>query len=95
MSELELTRTPRGPAPFGWRRETGSPALQAIPLELERLEEAYAYLARGCSFRDVARWLTASTGRSMDHAHLWRAYQRRLKDGPPIDDAVLRKDRAA
>lgn len=56
--------------PFGYKvAEDDEEMLEPIPLELEALEKAKLYL-RQYSSRQVANWLTKTTGREISHAGL-------------------------
>jgi hypothetical protein len=56
--------------PFGYRIDDDDPdLLQPVPLELEALKLAKRYVKR-FSYRDVAEWLTATTGRYISHVGL-------------------------
>lgn len=56
--------------PFGYRQdETDPDLLQPIPTELEALELAKKHLKQYSS-RQVAAWLTTTTGRSISHVGL-------------------------
>tara|TARA_R100000353_G_C6434833_1_gene176932 strand:+ start:142 stop:555 length:414 start_codon:yes stop_codon:yes gene_type:complete len=49
--------------PFGYEQDPDDPdILNPIEEQLEALEQAKEYL-KTCSFREVARWLSATTGR--------------------------------
>ena len=51
--------------PFGYEQDEDDPdLLNPIEEQLEALEQAKEYL-KSCSFREVARWLSATTGRKI------------------------------
>lgn len=56
--------------PFGYKIDPEDPnTLLPIPLELEALEQAKKHVKR-FSYRDIANWITAITGRSISHVGL-------------------------
>lgn len=56
--------------PFGYEVDPNDPnVLNPIPLELEALKQARKHVNR-FSYRDVANWITAVTGRSISHVGL-------------------------
>ena len=57
----------RNTIPFGYRQDEEDPSLlQPIPTELEALELAKKHLKQYSS-RQVAAWLTTTTGRTISH----------------------------
>ena len=56
--------------PFGYELDPEDPnTLLPIPLQLEALEQAKKHVKR-FSYRDIANWITAVTGRSISHVGL-------------------------
>ena len=56
--------------PFGYEVDPEDPnTMLPIPLQLEALEQAKKHVKR-FSYRDVANWITAVTGRSISHMGL-------------------------
>ena len=56
--------------PFGYEVDPNNPnTLLPVPIELEALEAAKKHIKR-FSYRDVANWITAVTGRSISHMGL-------------------------
>ncbi len=56
--------------PFGYKVSEDNPNLLIpIPLELQAIEEAKKHVKR-FSYRDIANWITAVTGRSISHEGL-------------------------
>ena len=55
--------------PFGWTAAKAEGYMEAVPLEQEMLEKARDYL-QNCSLREVASWLSRSTGRTISHMGL-------------------------
>lgn len=56
--------------PFGYEVDESDPdVLQPIQIELQALEKAKKYL-RQYSYREVANWLSAQTGRQISHMGL-------------------------
>lgn len=56
--------------PFGYKVSEDDPnLLLPIPLELQAIEEAKKHIKR-FSYRDIANWITAVTGRSISHEGL-------------------------
>lgn len=56
--------------PFGYEVDPEDPnTLLPVPLELEALDKAKQHVKR-FSYRDVANWITAVTGRSISHVGL-------------------------
>jgi len=50
--------------PFGYKLDENKKTLLPIPEELEAYTKAKNYL-QSCSYREVASWLTATTGRKI------------------------------
>ena len=50
--------------PFGYKLDEDTKTLLPIPEELEAYRKAKDYL-KSCSYREVASWLTATTGRKI------------------------------
>ena len=74
VEENKWVRIPRigniRTVPFGYKvAEDDEEMLEPIPFELEALEKAKLYL-RQYSSRQVANWLTKTTGRYISHAGL-------------------------
>ena len=60
MSRKRLSST----IPFGWRLSDVAPGkLEPVREEQQGLERALDYISKGCSIKEVARWLHASTDR--------------------------------
>jgi hypothetical protein len=58
--------------PFGYELDKDDPnLLQPIPKELDLLEKARQHINQ-YSYREVANWLTANTGRTISHVGLMR-----------------------
>lgn len=56
--------------PFGYEIDPNDPnTLLPVPIELQALEEAKKHVKR-FSYRDIANWITAVTGRSISHVGL-------------------------
>ena len=56
--------------PFGYEVDPENPdTLLPVPIQLEALEQAKKHVKR-FSYRDVANWITAVTGRSISHMGL-------------------------
>ena len=67
--------------PFGYRQDEENPdLLQPIPTELEALELAKKHLKQYSS-RQVAAWLTTTTGRSISHVGLLKRIKTERKHG--------------
>ena len=63
--------------PYGWRLSDAAPRfLEPVEDEQKALEEALNYVTRGSSLREVARWLTAVTGRYLSNNGLKLIYRR-------------------
>ena len=57
--------------PWGYEQHPDDRSLLLpIPEQLEVYARAKELLKRGCSYRDVANWMTAKTGRRLTHAGL-------------------------
>lgn len=82
---------------WGYEPDPENPAyIVAVPEQLELLRQALDFLRQGHSYRKVARWLHARSGRHFDHAALrerWHREQelqrrrRQLTADLPLDDA--------
>tara|TARA_R100000995_G_scaffold45619_1_gene21473 strand:+ start:989 stop:1399 length:411 start_codon:yes stop_codon:yes gene_type:complete len=58
--------------PFGYELDKNDPnLLQPIPKELDLLEKARQHINQ-YSYREVANWLTANTGRTISHVGLMK-----------------------
>jgi type IV secretory pathway VirB4 component len=67
--------------PFGYRQDEEDPnLLQPIPTELEALELAKKHLKQYSS-RQVAAWLTTTTGRTISHVGLLKRIKTERKHG--------------
>ena len=55
--------------PFGYKLSDDPGYIEPVQSELDALEEAKEYL-NNCSYREVARWLTLKTGRTITHTGL-------------------------
>jgi len=67
--------------PFGYKQDEENPdLLQPIPTELEALELAKKHLKQYSS-RQVAAWLTTTTGRSISHVGLLKRIKTERKHG--------------
>ena len=57
--------------PFGWKLHDDAPGLLVeVEDEQKALKQAIEYLDMGCSARETARWLTATTGRYLSYKGL-------------------------
>ena len=66
--------------PFGWKLVEGSKdLLERVPLEVELLEQAKKYL-KGSSYREVAKWLSSRSGRSISHVALYKMAKKELSE---------------
>lgn len=74
------TRVKKGRViPFGYRQdEFDKRLLQPIPHQLLALEQAMVYL-KSCSYSQVAKWLTAKSGRYISEIGLWKM-KKKYKD---------------
>lgn len=83
MSKYEPIRK-RGPAvDFGYEQDKDDPQLLVpIPDQLDCLMEGLELCRKGCTFREVANWITATTGRYLSHKNLWKKFheERRRKE---------------
>ena len=55
--------------PFGYKLAEDTDYIEPVQEELDALEEAKQYL-NNCSYREVAKWLSLKTGRSITHTGL-------------------------
>ena len=75
--ENEWAQIPRiaRTVPFGYKQNEEDPdILDPIPTELDLLEKARAYTNQ-YSYREVANWLSANTGRYISHVGLRKRLQ--------------------
>lgn len=75
----------RGQRPWGYSVSPDDhrvlvPDVAALTL----LDEAFVYLDRDFSFRDVADWLTVHSGIPMSHVALFKQYRKHLKKFPRL-----------
>ena len=62
--------------PFGYKLADDTNYIEPVQEELDALEEAKQYL-NNCSYREVARWLSQKTGRSITHTGLRKIIDKR------------------
>ena len=62
--------------PFGYKLADDPDYIEPVQSELDALKEAKEYL-NNCSYREVARWLTQKTGRSITHTGLKKIIDKR------------------
>ena len=66
--------------PFGWKLVEGSKdLLERVSLEVELLKQAKEYL-KGSSYREVAKWLSSRSGRSISHVALYKMAKKELSE---------------
>ncbi len=71
-----------GSIPWGYEVDEEDPdLLRPIPEHLDIMEKAMGYVDVGCSLRDVADWVAASTDTSCSYQTVNRAYKRWVKGG--------------
>lgn len=77
METSIVVRRNAGAMKWGYEPHPTNPELMVGNAEkLGALAEAYGLLAQGCSYRDVARWLSATTEEPYDYSALCRSYRR-------------------
>lgn len=75
MNPLFPVRRNRGVLKFGYQVDPNNPFMMVPdPDALAALSEAFDLLSKGCSYRDVAHWLSATTERPFHWTNLRRAY---------------------
>jgi len=62
--------------PFGYKLSDDPDYIEPVQEELDALKEAKEYL-NNCSYREVARWLSLKTGRSITHTGLRKIIDKR------------------
>jgi len=62
--------------PFGYKLAGDTNYIEPVQEELDALEEAKEYL-NNCSYREVARWLSQKTNRSITHTGLRKIVDKR------------------
>lgn len=62
--------------PFGYKLADDTDYIEPVQEELDALEEAKQYL-NNCSYREVARWLSQKTNRSITHTGLRKIIDKR------------------
>ena len=62
--------------PFGYKLANDTDYIEPVQEELDALEEAKEYL-NNCSYREVARWLSQKTNRSITHTALRKIIDKR------------------
>jgi hypothetical protein len=55
--------------PFGYKLSEDPDYIEPVQVELDALEEAKEYL-NNCSYREVARWVSQKTNRTITHTGL-------------------------
>jgi hypothetical protein len=66
---MELIKRKARTIPFGYKLSEDTNYIEPVQEELDALKEAKEYL-NNCSYREVARWLTQKTGRTITHTGL-------------------------
>ena len=61
--------------PFGYKLSEDIDYIEPVDSELQALEQAKIYL-KTCSYREVAKWLTAKTGRYISYVGLNKRVKR-------------------
>ena len=61
--------------PFGYKLSEDTNYIEPVDSELQALEQAKIYL-KTCSYREVAKWLTAKTGRYISYVGLNKRVKR-------------------
>lgn len=63
-------------APWGYKEDPDDKShWLPIPEQLDCLLEAKKFYSRGCSYRDIADWLSAKTGRPISHMGLFKRWK--------------------
>ena len=66
---MELIKRKARTIPFGYKLSEDINYIEPVQEELNALEEAKEYL-NNCSYREVARWLSQKTNRTITHTGL-------------------------
>ena len=69
LLKMELIKRKARTIPFGYKLSEDTNYIEPVQEELDALEEAKEYL-NNCSYREVARWLTQKTSRTITHTGL-------------------------
>ena len=84
--------------PFGYKLSNDPDYIEPVQEELNALHEAKEYL-NNCSYREVARWLTQKTNRSITHTGLrkimdnrWMTLHRLNQNQTSDENGELNKD---
>ena len=67
--KMEQIKRKARTVPFGYKLSDDPDYIEPVQSELDALEEAKEYL-NNCSYREVARWLSQKTGRTITHTGL-------------------------
>lgn len=79
-----LTRTRKGHVPFGYEVSEDDPQLLLpIPAQLDLLAKALELLDQRCKLREVTRWLSAHSKRSISPQGLKNIYTNHKKKRAP------------
>ena len=70
--------------PFGYKLADDTNYIEPVQEELDALKEAKEYL-NNCSYREVARWLSQKTNRSITHTGLKKIIDKRWMTLPHQD----------
>ena len=73
---MERVNRTSSTVPFGYKLSEDTNYIEPVEEELDALKEAKEYL-NNCSYREVARWLTQKTGRSITHTGLRKIIDKR------------------
>ena len=76
LLKMELIKRKARTIPFGYKLSEDTNYIEPVQEELDALKEAKEYL-NNCSYREVARWLTQKTGRSITHTGLRKIIDKR------------------
>ena len=69
LLKMELIKRKARTIPFGYKLSEDTNYIEPVQEELDALKETKEYL-NNCSYREVARWLTQKTGRTITHTGL-------------------------
>lgn len=80
-NNYSLRRKGAGLVPWGYEPDPEDRMLlRPVVEQLDLMKKGFDYVEQGCSYRDVADWLSASTGRPCSYQTVRRYYER-FKEG--------------
>lgn len=85
IMKFDIQKSKQGTVPYGYSRSEENPrVLVPDTKRLELIDEAFTWLDKNFSFRDVAAWLSSASGVHVSHSSLYKRYRDRLATMPRL-----------